>query len=179
MRGVLAGFFAAEARSGEHFGGIGKLERVEGAADAVHGVEVGLGEHLGHHLLFLLADAVLAGDGAAGVDAHFEDARGERFGGVLLAGDAAVVEDHGMQVAVAGVKDVGHAQAGFAAMRVDFVEDARKRGARNDAVLHDVVGRDAAHRGEGGFAAFPDEGAFGFGLRDANFRCAVGCGRFR
>ena len=39
---------------------------------------------------------------------------GEGFGGVFLAGDAAVVEDEGMEVAVAGVEDVGDAEAGFA-----------------------------------------------------------------
>ena len=54
-----------------------------------------------------------------------------------------------------------------------------ERGAGNDAVLHDVVGGDAAHGGEGGFAAFPDEGALGFGLRDANFARRRGRGRFR
>src|SRR5579859_2815332 len=35
----------------------------------VHGGEVGFGEHFGHHFLFVFADAVLAGDGAAGGDA--------------------------------------------------------------------------------------------------------------
>ena len=48
-------------------------------------------------------------------------------------------------------------------------------GARNDAVLHDVVGRDASHGGEGGFAAFPDDHALGFRLRDANLPRAA-CG---
>ena len=37
--------------------------------------EVGLGEHVAHGLLLLAADAVLAGDGAAVVDAEVEDAR--------------------------------------------------------------------------------------------------------
>ena len=54
----------------------------------------------------------------------------------------------------------------------------REGGAGNDAVLHDVVGRDAAHGGEGGFAAFPDEGALGFGLRDADFGGGVGAADF-
>jgi hypothetical protein len=37
MRGVLAGFFAAEAWRWEHFSGIAELQRVEGAADSLHG----------------------------------------------------------------------------------------------------------------------------------------------
>ncbi len=154
------------------------MERVEGAADAVHGGEVGFGEHFGHHFLFVLADAVFAGDGAAGGDADFEDARGERFGGVLLAGDAAVVEDHGMKIAVACMKNIGDAEACFAAELFNFGEDARQGGAGDDAVLDDVVRRDAGHGGEGGFAAFPEEGAFGVGLREANFRGGVGAADF-
>lgn len=49
MGGVFAGFFAAEAGSWENFCGIGELEGIEGAADALHGGEVGFGEHFGHH----------------------------------------------------------------------------------------------------------------------------------
>ena len=45
---------------------------------------------------------------------------GEFFGGVFLAGDAAVVEDERMEVAVAGVKDVGDAQAAGLAQAFDF-----------------------------------------------------------
>ena len=64
-----------------------------------------------------------------------------------------------MQVAVAGVEDVGDAEADLGGHAGDFVQHAREGGAGDDAVLHDVVGRDAAHGGEGGFAALPDEGA--------------------
>ena len=66
-----------------------------------------------------------------------------------------------MEVAVAGVEDVGDADARFGAEAPDFAHDLWEGGARNDAVLDDVVGGDAAHGGEGGFAAFPDEGALG------------------
>ena len=83
-----------------------------------------------------------------------------------------------MEVAVAGVEDVGDAEAGGGAEACDFAQDLREGGARDDAVLHDVVGGDAAHGGEGGFAAFPDEGAFGVGLGDANFRGGVGAADF-
>jgi len=178
VRGVLAGLFAAEARGGEHLGGIGELQRVKGAADAMHGGEVGFGEHFGHHFLFVFADAVLAGDGAAGGNANFEDAIGESFGGVLLARDAPVIEDHGMEIAIAGVEDISYAEACFPAERFDLGEDLRQRGAGNDAVLDDVVRRNAGHGGEGGFAAFPKESALGFGLRDANFAGGVRAANF-
>ena len=178
MGGVGAGLFAAEAGGGEDFCGIGKLERVEGGADALHGGEVWLGKHFGHGAFFVFADAVFAGDGAAGFDAKFENFCGESFGGFFLAGNAAVVENERMEIAVTGVENVGDAESGFAAEARDFAHHLRESGAGNDAVLHDVVGRDAAHGGEGGFAAFPDEGAFGFGLCDTNFRGAVDAANF-
>ena len=176
MRDVgAARALAAEARCGEELLGVRDVVRIEGVAHAVHGGEVGFGEHVAHDALLLSADAVLAGDGAAGVDAELEDLVGEIECALLFAFVGAVVENHGMKVAVAGVEDVGDAQAGLGGHRLHLVEDARERGARDDAVLHDVVGRDAAHGGEGGFAALPDESAFGVGLRESLFPCAVLC----
>src|ERR1700721_1802700 len=72
MGDVFAGFFAAEAGSWKNFSGIAEIKRVEGAADALHGGEVGFGEHFGHGVFFVLAAAVFAGDGAAGGDAEVE-----------------------------------------------------------------------------------------------------------
>ena len=160
---------------GKSFSGLAMLCGIEGVAHAVHGGEVGLGEHVAHDALLLAADAVLAGDGAAGVDAELEDFVGEIERAFFFAGVRAVVEDHRVEVAVAGVEDVGDAQAGLGGHLVHAREYGRKRGARDDAVLHDVVGRDAAHGGEGGFAALPDEGALGVGLREALLPCAVLC----
>ena len=121
---------------------------------------------------------MFTGDGAAGGDAEVEDFGGERFGGVLLTGDACIVEDEWVEVAVAGVEDVGDADACGCAEARDFAHDLRESRAGDDTVLNDVVGGDAAHGGEGGFAAFPDEGALGVGLRDANFRGGVGAADF-
>src|SRR5437870_1112200 len=60
-----AGAFAAGAWCGEEFFGVGDVVGVEGVADALHGLEVGGGVHVGHAALLLAADAVFAGDGAA------------------------------------------------------------------------------------------------------------------
>ena len=70
----------------------------------------GVGVHVGHAALLLAADAVLAGDGAAGVDADLEDAHGEVDGAFFFAGVVGAVEDDGVEVAVAGVEDVGDAK---------------------------------------------------------------------
>ncbi len=69
-----------------------------------------------------------------------------------------VVEEHErVQVAVAGVEHVRDSQAGGGRQRADPVKHLVQRGARDDAVLHDVGGADPAHRGERGFAAAPDQ----------------------
>jgi hypothetical protein len=44
---------------------------------------------------------------------------------------------------------------------------------RDHAILHDVVGRDAADGGEGGFTPLPDEVAFGGGGGEADLPGAV------
>jgi len=53
----------------------------------------GFGEHFGHHFLFVFANAVFAGDRAAGGNAQFENIVGEGFGRFFLAGNAAVVKN--------------------------------------------------------------------------------------
>src|SRR5262249_6276282 len=73
----------------------------------------------------------------------------------------------------AGMKNVRYAKSCCSGERVDFSEDFGQRGARDNAVLHDVVGGDAAHGGESGFATLPDESALSFSLREADFGTAV------
>ena len=58
-----------------------------------------------------MPDAVLAGDGAADLDAQLEDLAAERLGALQLVRVVGVEQDQRMQVAVAGVEHVGAAQA--------------------------------------------------------------------
>src|SRR5260370_29220750 len=116
---------------------------------------------------------MFAGDGTAGGQAKFEDFHRERESGVFLAGDGAIVENQRMKVAVASMKNVGHAQAVFPAKACDFAHYLREGGAGNHTVLDDVVGRNVTNRGEGGLASFPNEGTLGVGLRYANFPGAI------
>ncbi len=173
MRNVFAGLLTAEARRGKNLCGIRKLQGIEGGADALHGGEIGFGKHFGHHALFFFADAVFAGDGAARGEAKVENFHRKRESAFFLAGNPAVVENEWVEIAVAGVKNIGDAQAGLLTEPRDFSHHLRKGGAGNHAVLDDVVGRDAAHGGEGRFAAFPNERALGVGLRDADFPRAL------
>ena len=74
-----------------------------------------------------------------------------------------------MEVAVAGVEDVGDAQARFLAEPGDFAHDLREGGARNHTVENVIAGRKTAECAEGVLAAFPKEFALGVVTRQANF----------
>ena len=64
-----------------------------------------------HRVDLLDADAVLARDRAADLDAKLEDARAEGLGAFEIAGFVRIEEDQRMQIAVAGMEDVRAAQA--------------------------------------------------------------------
>ena len=68
-----------------------------------------------------------------------------------------VVEHEGVEVAVARVEDVADPQAVLRRQLVDSPKHRREPRARHDAVLHVVVGGDAAHRREGALAPEPQE----------------------
>ena len=103
--------FGAAAKLREHLAGIEQALGIEGAFQPLLLVEIDLVEHLGHQVALLDADAVLAGQHAADLDAEPQDVGAERLGALQLARLVGVVEDQRMQVAVAGVEDVGDAQA--------------------------------------------------------------------
>src|ERR1700733_8175169 len=121
-----AGAFAAEAWGGKELVWVGDVLRVEGVADALHGFEVGVGIHVGHAALLFATDAVLAGDGAAGFHADVEDTHGEVDGAFFFAGVVLGVEADGVKVAVAGVKDIGHAKVLDGSHLGDSFKDRRK-----------------------------------------------------
>ena len=74
---------------------------------------------------------------------------------------AAVEEDQRVQVAVAGVEDVGDAQAGAGGQPPDLLERLAQPRARDAAVLHQVVGRQPADGRERALAALPDQRPLG------------------
>ena len=167
------GHLAAEPRRREELAGVREPGRVECRAQALHRLEIVLAEHQRHRAGLVGADAVLAGDRAAGVDAGLEDLAREQLGALGLAVDAPVVEDERVQVAVARVEDVADAEPVLLRERVDPAQHLRQLRARHDAVLHVVVGADAAHRGEGRLASAPDGRAVGGVGRDPDLGRAV------
>ena len=124
-------------------------------------------EELGHELHLLDADAVLAGDAAAEVDALVEDLVARQQDALHLLGVALVEQQDRVDVAVAGVKDVGDAQVVPLADVGDEPQDVRQLGARHDAVLRAVARAEPADRAEGLLAALPE----------ATIRAPCGCAR--
>ena len=110
---------------------------------------------------FLYTDAVLAGQAAAQFDTRAQNLLSGVHHAPGLVRVALVVHQDGMDVAVAGVKDVGDAQLVFLRHVGDALQNIRHLGARNHPVLRAVVGRQTADGAECAFAALPDRLALG------------------
>jgi hypothetical protein len=87
---------------------------------------------------------VLAGDRAAELDAQFEDLGPEAVGALPFTGLVRIEQDQGMQVSIAGMKDVHAAQPMLLFHPLDGREHAGQSLAGNRAVHAVVVRRDAA-----------------------------------
>src|SRR5208282_4878109 len=107
------------------------------------------------------------GEHAADLDAEPQNIGTELFGAFELARLVGVVEDQRMQVAVAGMKHIGDAQAVFRRHVLHAAEHKRQLGARDGAVHAVIVRRDATDGREGGFAAGPEQQPLLFGIGDA------------
>src|SRR4051812_21046974 len=100
--------------------------RVEDAAHAHLLLQVRLGELAPHEVALLDADAVLAGEAAADLDAELQDVVARPLGLFHLARLVDVEQDQRVQVAVAGVEHVGHAEPLRAADLVDALQHMRQ-----------------------------------------------------
>src|SRR5436190_8367642 len=102
-RSFLRGLTALER---EDLGRVQQPLRIEHGLDSHLHDEIGLGELDVHQVALLDADAVLAGEAAAGGDAQLEDLMTRLLGPIGLRRIVGVKQDQGVQVAVAGVEDV-------------------------------------------------------------------------
>src|SRR3954452_3623523 len=135
---VRARHLAAQPRRRHDLPGVRPPVGVEGAAQHLERREIGLREHPRHVALLVDADAVLAGDRPAGLEAGHHDLARELLG---ARGLALAIADERVQVAVAGVEDVAHLEPVLARQRIDALEHLGQPRARDHAVLHVVVRR--------------------------------------
>src|SRR5258708_25732014 len=150
----------------EDLAGIEQPVGVEGAFEAQLLVEIDLVEHDRHEIALLDADAVLAGEDAADLDAEAQDIGAERLGALELARLVGIVKDQRMEVAVAGMNDVGDAQPIVVRQHPHPRQHLRQATARDGAVHAVVIRRDPPDRGEGSLAAGPEGKAFLLALAD-------------
>src|SRR5260221_12728838 len=150
----------------KYLAGIEQTVGVEGAFEAQLLVEVDLVEHDRHEVALLNADAVLAGENATDLDAEAQDIGAERFGALELARLVGIVKDQRMEVAVAGMKDVGDAQPIVVGQDPHARQHLGQAAARNGAVHAVVIRRDPPDRGEGSLAAGPEGKPFLLALAD-------------
>src|SRR5438132_4666976 len=148
MRTIDSRPVAAEAWRGKHFPGIEATLWVEGAADSVHRLQIGLVEHLRHEGSLVGPYAMFPRDRSAETQTDAKNLAGDILGKLLLSRYFGVVQDERMEIAVAGMKDVGDAQSGLSRECLDLTEDSGDVRARDDSVLHDIVRADTADRGE-------------------------------
>src|SRR5699024_6594608 len=115
------------------------------------------------HLVDLFhTDAVFAGNRAAVFQAELADGAAKGLGALEFAGNVGIIENQRMQIAVAGMKDVGYPQAIVLGQVVNTLQDFGQRAAWNGAVHAVVIGRDAPDRRESRLASGPKQHAFLF-----------------
>src|ERR1700722_2948562 len=161
--------FTAAFAEWENFPGIQRALRIERVVDAAHEIEIRIGEEKRHEFAFFHADAVFAGEAAADFDAVTNDLRGGFQRTLELFVVAKIVENDGMEIAIAGVEDVADVESELSADFLDAAERLRELRTRDYPVEDIYAGSDAAESAEGVFAAFPEQVAFFVVASDADF----------
>src|SRR5476651_2387250 len=137
---VHAAEFGAAVQLWKYLAGIQQALVVEGAFQPLLLGEIDFGEHRGHQVALLDADAVLAGQDAADLDAKPEDVSAESFGTVEFVRLVRVIENERMQITVASVKDVGDAELVVRGQFAHPREHQRKLRSRDGAIHAVIVG---------------------------------------
>src|SRR5262249_29215503 len=128
-----------------------------------------------HQLALLNADAVLAGEAPAELDAKLEYLRPAQLGTLKLSLVVGVVQDERMQIAIAGVEDIDHAKPMAAADLGDLGQRLRQLGER-DHPVHAVIVRNLSDGTKSRFSPFPDRHALFWALARAHHARAVALG---
>src|SRR5438477_758414 len=104
------GNLAASPRGRKDFLRIQYGIRIEGIAQPPHHFQIVIGEQQRHHLVFLHAYAVLAGERSAYRDAKRQDVARRRQRPLMLLWNPRIKKYQGMQIAIAGMKNVADSE---------------------------------------------------------------------
>src|SRR5579863_10674291 len=122
MRAIHPRDLAAKTRCGQCLPGIADIARVEAVADASHYRDRSWAEHLRHVARLVRPDTMLTGDRSTRGDARLEDQPRKLECAIRGTGLFVVVQDEGVQIAVARVEHVGDAQPVLRRQRADLLE---------------------------------------------------------
>src|SRR5579883_1275298 len=115
---------AVQCRHG--LAGVEQAALIERALDGMEDLELAPAELHAHLLDLLHADAMLAADAAAFAHAELENLAAEGLRPGEFVRDVGIEEDQRVQIAVAGMEDVGAAQAVFALHPADRLQHRRE-----------------------------------------------------
>ena len=102
---------------------------------------------------------MLAADAATHCQTFLQDGGAQLLHPRLRLRLTGVVENQGVKVAVAGVKDIGDGKSVILAQAFDGGQHGRQAAAGNNAILDVIGGSDLSHGGEGRLAPFPEHRA--------------------
>ena len=102
--------------------GVQQSLRIEGLLQCEEGFQFSAAELQTHLVQLLDADAMFAGHGAADRHAAGENATAELHGALHLLIVVRIEANQGMQIAIAGVKHIGHWQVEFTRQRTDIFQ---------------------------------------------------------
>src|SRR6516164_7803959 len=108
---------------------------------------------------------MLTGDAAAAAQAFFQNVVTGVQHALHLLAVAFVEKQNRVDVAVAGMKNVGDPDLVLFADALNLTKNMGQLRARHDSVLRAIAGREAADRAKCLLAAFPEELALGFACR--------------
>ena len=148
--------FRTALQSGKHFAGIEPVAGVKGAFDALLLFQINRVEHGVHQVTLLHAHAMLAGQHAADRNAEFQNIRAAGLGLFRVAGLIGVIEDQGVQIAIAGMEDIGDAQAVPGGNFLHLAQHQTQLVARNGAVHAQIIRANRRHCRKGVFAPGPE-----------------------
>ena len=127
--------------AGKHLARVRDTVRIECGAQSLHAIDFVSGEHVREVLAFFHSDSVFASEGAAHLDAHFENFAGEFFRAFERTGNPPIEKNQRMKIAVAGVKNVRATKSRLATHFTNPSQGVAESAPRNDTILHDEVGR--------------------------------------
>src|SRR5262245_29993794 len=172
-RGRMLADLCAAPAAGEYFVGIEKPGRIEDLFDAHHRLKVGIREDQIHEIFFLVPDTMFAAKRPSDSDTQFHDLFAHAEDLVDLIGIAAIEKNQRMEVTVAGMKYICHAQAVTLRHMIDRNKNFRQPRPLNDTTHCAHILSKTDHGTEGPLAAQPQLRTFFVVLGNADVVSAI------